>query len=392
MANLIPLNGLKLNHITSRIFDFAESEFGHRFGFLIDVPAEPGDDTSQWREQRAMVMTCARMLDNFQHACMVYAYQSVGKNNGELIYPVHAIALCDDIPPCAVALESYAGEVCEIDEVYNRAEYWVVFSQYSATLPIKLAAARYGFRAVTIPGFTKRMLPALRLDVAELDKRIVLLTQALTEAHTADITFNVNGKSYNLAVDLRYRMGIGLCGSVSSCGQIACLPPGESYIAPYESEKCGLISFTSGILPLERDGEIIICEVSENRIVCVDGNNAFADSLRHAISREPARANIAKLGLGILGDWGIQPIGDRLHDEKLALHIGLGRSDHLGGVTSPSDFRTAKNVSHIDYIYHPALMPHIRITQARLQFDNHTAAFMKDSRYIYDELLSDTTL
>ena len=380
------ISGLQLNHLASQVFGYSESEFGHRIGFLVDVPPVPGDDTDEWKERRAMAMHCARVLANFQHACMVYAYQSVGRHNADLTHPVHAIALDDDIPVSAGDLDAYRGEVCEVADVFNRAEFWLVFTQFSATVPIKQAAARFGFRAIVLSGISKRMLPALSIDVNEVDRRVDKLTRALTDAHTAEIIFDVRGKKYTLSVDLRYRMGFGICGCMRCHGQVVCLPPGEAYIAPYESEKNGLISFTSGELPIQKNGDIALCEVSENRVICIDGDNPLANALRQNMSREPACANVAKLGFGILADWGIQPIGHSLYDEKLSFHIGLGRSEYLGGVTSPSDFRNHKNVSHTDYIYHPMLMPDIRIHRSALLFKDREAVCMADNRYLFDDL------
>lgn len=380
------MNGRKLNHLASQVFGYADSEIGHRIGFLVDVPSEPADDTVDWQQRRAMAMHCAQILANFQHACMFYAYQSVGRSNADLIHPVHAIALGDEVPGSAAQLDAYPGEVCEISDVYNHAEFWMVFTQYSATVPIRLAAARYGFRAVTLPGMCSSMLPALDIDVAETDRRVTLLTRALTDADTAEIVFDVAGRHFTLAVDLRYRMGIGILGGISCNGQVVTLPPGEAYIVPYESEKNGLISFTSGELPIQKNGDIAVCDVSENRVICIDGDNAFAEDLRRAMMREPAFANIAKLGLGILGDLGIQPVGSHLYDERLGLHIGLGRSEYLGGVTSPSDFRDHRMVSHVDYIYHPALMPDIRIDHAKLIFKDHEASFIENGHYCYDRI------
>ncbi len=380
------LNGLKLNHLASQVFGYADSEIGHRIGFLVDVPSVSDDDTVEWQERRALAMHCARVLANFQHACMVYAYQSVGRNNADLNHPVHAISLDDEIPASAEALEVYPGEICDVEEVYNRAEFWITFSQFSAAAPIRLAAARFGFRAITLSGFTQSMLPAFELDISQIDERTNQLSKALTDAHTAEIVFDLNGRNCTLALDLRYRMGIGILGGISCNGQIVSLPPGEAFIVPYESEKNGLISFTSGELPIQKNGDIAVCEVSENRVICIDGDNKLAEDLRRCMMREPACANVAKLGLGILGEWGIQPVGNRLFDEKLSLHIGLGRSEHLGGVTSPSDFRNHNNVSHIDYIYHPSMMPDIRIRRAVLLFDDREAVIIRDNHYCFDAL------
>ncbi len=381
------MNGTELNLLFSQVFGYSSTEASHRMGFLVDVPSVAADDTQDWADRRALVMRWARALNKTSyHACMVYAYESVGRGNADLVHPVHAIALQDEIPTTAAELNQYMGETADIAEIYSRAEYWIALTQYSATAPLKIAASRYGFKAATMPGFTLSMLPALSVDVAAIDARVTKLANALTKAHTAILTFDVCGSLYELTLDLRFRMGFASSGRFTRPGQAGNLPSGEAYIVPYEGEKIGMISLTGGILPIERNGEIALCEVAENRVVCIDGDNAWAESLRQSIAEDPARANVAELGLGVLGEWGVEAVGHVLLDEKLAVHIALGRSEHLGGVTSPADFKSPANVSHIDYVYHRKLMPNIRIARGILCFEDHDAVFVEHDKYQYDNI------
>lgn len=320
------------------------------------------------------------------HACMVYAYESVGRGNADLVHPVHAIALHEEIPPTAAELAEHTGETADISEIYSRAEFWIALTQYSATAPLKVAASRFGFKAATMPGFTLSMLPALAVDIAAIDARVTKLAQALSKAHTAILTFDVQEAQYELTLDLRFRMGFASSGRFTKPGQAGNLPSGEAYIVPYEGEKIGIVSLTGGILPIERNGDIALCEVSENRVVCIDGENVWADALRQSIAEDPARANVAELGLGVLGEWGVEAVGHVLLDEKLAVHIALGRSEHLGGVTSPADFLKPSNVSHIDYVYHHKLMPNIRIARGVLCFEDRDVVFVENDKYCYDNI------
>ena len=382
------LNGTELNLLFSQVFGYSATESGHRMGFLVDVPSIAEDDTPKWRQRRKIIMQWARALAKTSfHACMVYAYESMGRRNADLSHPVHAIALNDEVPDTADLLDAYPGEVLDIEYVYSRAEFWIALTEYSVTAPLKVAAARYGFRAATMPGFTYSMLPALAIDVAVIESRVSKLAKALTEAHTAVLHFEVNGKIYVLTIDLRYRMGFALSGRFVRNGQVGNLPAGEAYIVPYEGEKNGIISTTDGILPIEHKGEIALCEISENRIVCIDGDNAWANELRDWIAVDYARANVSELGLGILGEWGIEPVGDVLLDEKLSVHIGLGRSEHIGGVTSPADFKSPANVCHVDYLYHRKNMPHIRVARGILFFDDRDeVTFVVNDHYMFDAL------
>ncbi len=378
---------IDLNKLFSQVFGYDARESGHRFGFLTDVPNSAEQDTPDWRARRALVAEWAQKLaKQGRHACIVYAYASVGRGNADLIHPVCPIASGDVIPATAADLEAYPSQGSPVAEVYGRAEFWIALTQHSATAPLKLAAARYGFRAATMPGFTISMLPALNVDLEAVDARVSKLARLLTASHSATLTFDAGGAAYTLRLDLRHRMGFASSGRFLTNGQAGNLPSGEAYIVPYEGECAGVLSRTSGILPIERDGEIALCEVSENRIVCVEGNGKWADGLRASIADDPARANLAELGLGVLGEFGIEAVGHVLLDEKLAVHIALGRSEHLGGVTSPADFLSPSNVSHIDYVYHHKLMPHVRIVRGVLETDDNAFVFVENGKYRFDAI------
>ncbi len=376
-----------LNKLFSQVFGYDARESGHRFGFLTDVPNTSEQDTPDWRARRELVAECAQKLsEQGRHACIVYAYASVGRSNADLIRPVSPIALGDAIPATAADLEAYPSQGSPVAEVYARAEFWIALTQHSATAPLKLAAARYGFRAATMPGFTLSMLPALSVDLEAVDARVSKLARLLTASHAATLTFDAFGAAYTLRLDLRHRMGFASSGRFLTNGQAGNLPSGEAYIVPYEGECAGVLSRTSGIMPIECGGELALCEVAENRIVCVEGSGTWVDGLRASIAGDPARANIAELGLGVLGEFGIEAVGHVLLDEKLAVHIALGRSEHLGGVTSPADFLSPSNVCHIDYVYHHKLMPHVRIARGVLETDDNAFVFVENDKYRFDAI------
>ena len=119
------LNGTELNLLFSQVFGYASTESGHRIGFLVDVPSFSAEDTPEWRQRHEIVMKWARALAKTSfHACMVYAYESVGHGNTEINHPVHAIALADDVPNTIRGLDAYPGEVSDIENVYSSAYGW----------------------------------------------------------------------------------------------------------------------------------------------------------------------------------------------------------------------------------------------------------------------------
>ncbi len=87
-------------------------------------------------------------------------------------------------------------------------------------------------------------------------------------------------------------------------------------------------------------------------------------------------------GFGVLGDFGIGPVGEILLDEKLGLHVAFGRSDHFGGQVGPAAFSSPAEVIHLDRIYIPATQPRITVYSVVLRYpDGPEEVLMADGRY-----------
>ena len=96
----------------------------------------------------------------------------------------------------------------------------------------------------------------------------------------------------------------------------------------------------------------------------------------------PARGNLAELGLGVLADFGITPIGEVLLDEKLGLHLAFGRSEHFGGQVGPESFSKPEAVMHQDHVYLSVLQP--RVSAARVVLtatDGESFDLIRDGDY-----------
>jgi hypothetical protein len=114
------------------------------------------------------------------------------------------------------------------------------------------------------------------------------------------------------------------------------------------------------VLPVQLDGaEVVRYRVDHNRAVEVLTRGPASEREATRIADEPAYANLAELGLGVLADFGIEPIGEVLLDEKLGLHIAFGRSEHFGGQVGPDAFSSPEAVVHIDRVYVPAAQPDV---------------------------------
>ncbi|MEZ4430749.1 MAG: hypothetical protein R3A51_23980, partial [Nannocystaceae bacterium] len=101
------------------------------------------------------------------------------------------------------------------------------------------------------------------------------------------------------------------------------------------------------------------------------------------VAAEPAYGNIAELGLGVLAEFGVEPVGATLLDEKLGLHVAFGRNEHLGGQVGPADFSSPDQVIHIDHVYLPAVQPRIAATAVDLiTRAGAVQPVLRDGRYV----------
>ncbi|MBW2528029.1 MAG: hypothetical protein JRI23_27860, partial [Deltaproteobacteria bacterium] len=251
------------------------------------------------------------------------------------------------------------------------------------TAPLKHATKRLGFRAATMPGFSAAMIPALRLDYGEINRRCGLLKELLDRSAEARLVFSVEpAQRYELVLDLRYREAHASGGVFEAPGVAGNLPSGETYIVPYEGERAGEPSRSAGVLPVELDGEVVLYEIEHNRAVRVRSTGSVASAEAARLAREPAYGNIAELGLGVLDAFGVEPTGVILLDEKLGLHIAFGRSDHFGGQVGPGDFSSPDAVVHIDRVYVPRFQPQVRVVTADLvTAAGEVVPLMRDNEY-----------
>ncbi len=160
------------------------------------------------------------------------------------------------------------------------------------------------------------------------------------------------------------------------------LPSGEAYIVPYEGERAGEPSRSAGVLPVQFGTEVVRYLIAANRAVEV--LTAGPESAREValLAAEPAYANLAELGLGVLAAFGVKPIGALLLDEKLGLHIAFGRSEHFGGQVGPDAFSSPDAVVHIDRVYVPEAQPDVLPASVDLVFPDGTRlALMREGAF-----------
>jgi hypothetical protein len=374
-----------LERLVSRVFRPRPGERG--LAVLVDLPDGETPDNDDWSRRRALAAEWVEALSAREGCTLdaaLFLYRNVRRNNADLPstvchhpggpLPSHA----DDLP------ESGAPE--SLADVLQRFPMVLAPTEFSATAPLKILARTLGFRGATMPGFLSAMIPALRLDFTEVSRRVAVLAALLDDATAADIEFRVDGaRLKTLRLDLRHRRAHVSGGLFPEPGQVGNLPSGEAYIVPYEGEVSGDPSGTCGELPVQFEDGLVVYQVEGNRALRCDGEDPAAAREAGILASEPAYGNLAELGLGVLADFGIQPLGEILIDEKLGLHIAFGRSDHFGGQVGPGHFSCPEAVVHIDRVYVDRIQPRVSVPRVDLRMsDGSVLALMRDGRYVVD--------
>lgn len=356
-----------------------------KLGILVDIPKNIEKDNLDWRQRRALAEEWFHTLENHYasiglEGAALIAYTEVGSNNADL--PTEAFFITKNLPPTADQLPG-SGQAVKFEDVFKEYQLFLAPTEYSTTAPLKNAAKQFNFRAATMPGFSAKMLPALRIDYNEVSRRVTILKEKLDPALWAEVIFTEkNGNSYKMFFDLRFRKAHLSPGRFPEKSTAGNLPSGETYIVPYEGE-LGEKTGTRGILPVQIGNDIVRFIIEENKAVGIEDNGKASETEKELLKKEPAYGNMAELGFGVLSDFGLEPIGEILLDEKLGFHIAFGRSDHFGGAVGPKDFSSPQAVIHLDRIYIPATQPRILVKSITLGYENNQSEIiMEDGKYL----------
>jgi hypothetical protein len=378
------LSAEELKALVLQVFEPTNEDRG--IAILVDLPDARKPDHDAWRDRREMAREWAEVLAEARHEIgvpeiLLCLYPNVGANNAELPSRVALILPGDPLPEHESDIDPNL--LVPLDQLFARCTIAIAPTELSATAPLKIAARTTGIRGVTMPGFSPAMLPALRLDFQAVDRQIMHLKSLLDRAEGARLELLVRGvERHDLFLDLRHRSSHASGGRRTDRGNVGNLPPGETYIVPYEGEIAGDPTRSEGVLPVQLDGEVVLYRIEANMAVDVISTGPRSDAERALIVREPAYANIAELGFGVLAQHGIEPCGEVLLDEKLGLHVAFGRSDHFGGQVGPSRFSEPGAVVHIDRVYLPQMQPDVHVLKVALVFaGDEELTLMRDGVY-----------
>ena len=340
---------------------------------IVDVPDEKVRDNNDWKKRRELAADWHQKLTKvksdlgLQQVDLIY-YPNVHSNNADL--PTTAYFYKGNPIEIDASTLSSKGEAFDFEQKLAHYQILLAPTEFSTTAPLKLLSKKHGFRAATMPGFSPDMIPSLKLNYEEINRRVYEIKKYLDDAVGVEIDFSTSkGKNYNVYFDLRFRNAHASGGRFPEPGVAGNLPSGESYIVPYEGEK-GEKSQSRGMLPVQFGEEIVLYQIEENvaRRVLTVGKKSMEEAKK--LTEEPAYGNIAEIGFGVLKDFGVMPTGEILLDEKLGLHIAFGRSDHFGGAVGVKDFSKPENVIHIDRIYIPETQPDISPEKVELIFED----------------------
>ena len=356
--------GFDLIHLFVTVF---QPQKGERVTLLTDLPHSEIVDNKAWSDRRKMALDWQRSLLQASKSLNIKVnplayFSATGQTNKQL--------------PDVVRVE---GRTLPMAELLERSDIVLALTEYSATAPLMGYGRQMGhLRGASMPRVSKSMeTTALAADYQEVARRARMLVKRLQKASGASIEFSTGHRLY---VDLRYRKAEadnGQCPPGADPPFIN-LPSGEAYQAPYEGERPNEPSCTEGVIPVSLEGHLALLQVEANRVQEVLGDSAQAQALRAVFEVDPARRNVAELGLGCNPRAVVT--GNVLEDEKAGLHWAYGRSEHLGGTVGPDAFKRPENILHTDIVY--AADSPIGVSRLVLEFpEGSTEDIIRDGQY-----------
>lgn len=196
-------------------------------------------------------------------------------------------------------------------------------------------ATHRGARLASMPGLEYSMLLAdgpMAADYRAIREETERLAGLLTEAKVVRVT---TGLGTDLTFSVEGRPGGADTGIMAEEGEWGNLPGGEAYIAPVEGTAQGRLVLPAGwYFELEKDMEF---EFKDGYVVSVKGGGEVGEGFRRLLSFADDglkhRRNCAELGIGT--NPKARKPDNVLEAEKIkgTVHIAIGDSSHLGGVT-----------------------------------------------------------
>jgi hypothetical protein len=352
------------------IVDVFDPQPGEKVLVMVDLPHGSYHDNQLWEERR-------EMAEEWH-----LAFEELGEEIGFSVHPLLTYPATGMHNGPLPEMGDLDGNQIHFSEIFADTNIVVALTEFSATAPlIEFSQTSPDLRVASMPTVMKSMeQTALSADYSEVARKGNIVQEMLDQAVGARLEFSTGHEFY---FDLRFRtaeIDDGQLHADKEGLRVINLPSGEAFIAPYEGEIEGEASQTSGTIPLLYRGKLVLILVEQNQIVEVSGENSEADLLWDYISSDPARQNIAELGIGVNDKAVIT--GNVLEDEKVfGVHWAFGRSDHIGGTVGVEDFLNPRNVVHQDFVY--PLGGEIEVVNLTLVYeDGSTVVIILDGEFI----------
>lgn len=231
-----------------------------------------------------------------------------------------------DEPPAVVAAALLAADVALIPVSYSISHSTAVRT-----------ALQHGARVLSLPAVTSDQLVrgGIEADFEAAASTVRRVADALTASQTAHLT---TPAGTNCIFDLDGRTGNAHDCILDRPGKFSAFPNIEANISPVDGTAQGVLVFDGSIPNLRLGGVLrasVICTVVRGNIVKVEGGDE-ADLIRRmwAEMGDAAVYNVAQLAIGLnpaiptlTGVWAQD------HGAFGTVHIGIGTSANLGGVT-----------------------------------------------------------
>ncbi len=362
------------------LVDVFNPQPGEKVLVMADLPHGSMKDSEAWTDRREMAESWRA------------AFEALGDEIGFSVYPTLTFKATGRPNGNLPVKGEMDGETVRLDDIMADTNIVVSLTEFSATAPlIAFTQKNPNLRVASMPGVTRSMeATALSADYGEVARLAGILAERLDRAVGAEVEFSTGDMVYFDLRDRHPEVDDGRLHADKEGMRVINLPSGETYMAPYEGEIEGQPSLTEGVIPMMCEGEIVTLTVEANRILEVNGDSACAGELRSYIFADPARQNIAELGLGV-NDKAVVT-GNVLEDEKvMGMHWAYGLSEHLGGTVGVDDFKNPKNAVHVDTVY-PQGGP-IEIASLVLHYEDRTSEeIIREGEYTISEFtLNDST-
>ncbi len=338
-----PSSGLDLEKLLIDVFD---PQRGEKVLVMVDLPHGGIADNEGWAARREMAQEWRA------------AFQKLARKRKFSVYPLLTYAATGTHNSPLPQEGTANGKSVRLEDILADTDIAIALTEYSATASLSEFGQRFPrLRAASMPMVARSMeQTALAADNAQVARQAHLLAARLDRAEGAEVVFSTGHRLY---VDLRNRRAHADDGQLhadkeetrrTSTSAVINLPSGEAYIAPYEGELPDQPSGTAGMIPLPFADSPAMVQVQQNRAIGVQGEGPAAAQWRAWFAADPARGNLAELGLGC-NDRAVVT-GNVLEDEKVqGVHFAWGRSDHIGGTVGVDDFADPGYIVHRDVVY-----------------------------------------